>query len=634
MKSATYAATALLLLATGLWALTLANPSPGETGSAAAAATTPGSTPERHPGTTDLTERRVLGPDEAAPFHLAHVSPDGSLLAGVDWGTGNIAIRELQTGEARSVTDGGWLEDGSYGYGARFSPDGRKLAYIWFDADGGRYELRIADLTTDEVRTLFPRPEAEGLRTVCCFLGAWSPDGGSVAVTLAFADGSYRIALIDAEDGSSTILRSLDWREPGGISFSPDGTWLAYDVAREPGWGSPREIFLVARDGSREHRLSPDHGDHRVAGWLPGGGPLFYLSDNEGRTDLLAVETEEGRPAYEPRLVRSDLSNVEPIGFGGDAFLYKAVLEARGVYMAGIDETAGTLSTSFSPIHSPSVNDTRFGAWSPDGERIAYSDRAQNLFIRSLATGAERRLSVPLNYVAWMDWSPHGDRLVVTGPHERGDASTWIVELETEAWTPVPDAFRPRWSLDGETLLAVRDDPATDPDQRLRIVRIDPDTGEERAELARTGSVRALAPSPSEDELAVLQWSDEVDLGQSEIVVIPVDGGQERSVFRTESPEFIPPNTLEWSPDGEHLLFVRTEVRGDDGEDHRLWRIQPDGSGAMELDQIPGTGVRNLRLHPDGSRIALTGGERRWEIWALEGLDRVRLADDATDEGR
>ena len=51
--------------------------------------------------------------------------------------------------------------------------------------------------------------------------------------------------------------------------------------------------------------------------------------------------------------------------------------------------------------------------------------------------------------------------------------------------------------------------------------------------------------------------------------------------------------------------------------------LRIDGGGgeiATTIAQVPPQGGTDLRLHPDGRRIAFVSGENRGEIWAIEGL--------------
>jgi len=99
------------------------------------------------------------------------ISPDGRLLAYVHWDTGDLAVRDLRSGQSRMVTNkGGNWEMDDFGYMPRWSPDGSQLAYYWYRDDGYLNELRLTDLSGKNVRVLFSHQQ-RGLSPVGWFTG-------------------------------------------------------------------------------------------------------------------------------------------------------------------------------------------------------------------------------------------------------------------------------------------------------------------------------------------------------------------------------------------------------------------------------------------------------------------------------
>jgi Tol biopolymer transport system component len=107
--------------------------------------------------------------------------------------------------------------------------------------------------------------------------------------------------------------------------------------------------------------------------------------------------------------------------------------------------------------------------------------------------------------------------------------------------------------------------------------------------------------------------------------VAPAAGGESREVLRfSDEPR---PNAglvasrfqeglgLAWSPDQRYLFFVRPKISA-------IWRVPVAGGEAENI----GVNGRQLRVHPDGRRIAFDSVvDPRSEVWALENfLPRTR----------
>src|SRR5207253_429214 len=80
---------------------------------------------------------------------------------------------------------------------------------------------------------------------------SWSPDGGRIAFTRRFQPGDTgaRIYIMNADGTGAFPVSSNSGVDGGPISWSPDGTLVAYSSSRNGGG----EIWLAASDGSGEH---------------------------------------------------------------------------------------------------------------------------------------------------------------------------------------------------------------------------------------------------------------------------------------------------------------------------------------------------------------------------------------------
>jgi Tol biopolymer transport system component len=98
--------------------------------------------------------------------------------------------------------------------------------------------------------------------------------------------------------------------------------------------------------------------------------------------------------------------------------------------------------------------------------------------------------------------------------------------------------------------------------------------------------------------------------------VISTDGGPSEKLFETPGPDVL--DVGGWTHDGRQILFVRTAPadaeRGRQGE---LWAVSVDGGAPRRLG-ISRPALRDVRVSPDGSRIAFTTGFPDEGLWIFE----------------
>ena len=75
----------------------------------------------------------------------------------------------------------------------------------------------------------------------------WSPDGRAILAIRSQEDGTKQIVLVPVAGGAVRVLRSLDWREPMRMGFSPDGRLVAY--------ADKRGTMVRKGSGGPAHRL-------------------------------------------------------------------------------------------------------------------------------------------------------------------------------------------------------------------------------------------------------------------------------------------------------------------------------------------------------------------------------------------
>lgn len=574
---------------------------------------------------------------------LGSVAPDGRFLAFIDWDSGDLAIRNLATGENRRLTNNqSWDSPSHAGFAefAKISPDGKQIAYDWLNKASG-WELRVISVDGARGRVLYKNAEV-----VYPLTSGWSPDGKHVVAGFSRADGTNQIALISLADGSARALKTTDWREPQNMAFSPDGNYIVYDFP--PREDTPeRDIYLLAADGSREIRLVEHPAHDMVLGWTPDGRHVLFASDRRGTNDAWAIAVAEGKPQASPELVKRDLGKVFPLGFTrAGSYFYGLATGMVDVRTAALDWQTGKVSRSPERVAQRFIGGNYSPDWSPDGRSLIYvSGRGRHstaaesrvLCVASLETGQQRDLPLKLTYISKPRWAPDNRTVVVRARGEKQRPGLFLVDTQTGSATHVVQSQEVRdfaWSRDGKAIFYSRKRPGT-PGEAAQVVgqlllRV-LDTGEEK-EIFRVesasgvgdGILNDLAVSPDGRSLAFTT----IKTGEPKtIMVIPVEGGPTREIYRVpKNGPGIPNFTgLEWTPDGQQLLFVtgggqNLQTPGPGNRD--LWSVRATGGEPRRLG-LSMLGLREVRVAPGGKQIAFTAGEDRSEVWAMENLQPV-----------
>ena len=174
--------------------------------------------------------------------------------------------------------------------------------------------------------------------------------------------------------------------------------------------------------------------------------------------------------------------------------------------------------------------------------------------------------------------------------------------------------FTPAWSHDGKTLFGRFDgfngihrlDVATGAIQRL-FNPADPPGPHARADTGPSDP--ALSP---DGRSLLFQQRDRPRTDN--LLIMPPEGGTPRVLLSVKLPEQFPAGAYAWTPDSRRIVFVQRS-----GRQSEILVIPAEG-GQSRRTGIRMNGIRFLRLHPDGKRIAFQGGETGGEVWVVENL--------------
>ena len=370
------------------------------------------------------------------------VSPDGTAVAfsmrDPDTGQTDLYLKLLDATTPLRLTDDPLSERLPV-----FSPTGTRLAFVRFDREQcGIYSVAA---TGGPVQRLTDCPAGRYLRM------AWSPDGGSLALSEQVPDDPTRIrlSLLSLSELTTQPLtdpppRSVD-TEP---SFSPDGRWIAFSRS---GPGRSTDVFAVSVQGGDTRRLTEDFRDVAGQTWSNDGRHVVFSSDRAGTYSLWQVHLDGGSPQW--------------LAGGGTKIKHPSHARHAGVlayeeWQYEINLWRVELAPNSEP--EPLVVSTAwdFGpAYSPDGRHIAFTSNRSGSYELWLAQadGSEpRRLTrFDTGFAGRIAWSPNSRELAFV-TFQQGRSDLYRMDIEDS----VPKALTrdaaeedaPSWSRDGRSI--------------------------------------------------------------------------------------------------------------------------------------------------------------------------------------
>ena len=541
------------------------------------------------------------------------ITRDARHVAYVDWSSTKLGLRDLFTGTDRQL-----MIEGGAGGRPVVSDDGTLVAYQWFNSRLQRYELRqisTAGTGLPASRMVFGGVDVQSVLPL-----DWSPDNNWIAVKVVRTNARVEIGLVHSADGSLRVLKPLSGRGPTQLLFSPDGRHLAYSLPAQDG-RAQSDIFTIASDGSSETVRVRHAADDRLIGWSPDGMQLLFTSDRSGSIDLFATPFSATASPGAPKLVKSNIGDVVPVGMTVDgALFFETTISERDIEVATIDlESGRALSPPARPVERH-VGTSSDPAWSLDGRWLAYKSsrrhetNGQVLVIREVDSGRERELSVNLRNFRYLSWAPNGSALAAGGVDLTGRRGVFQIDVASGLVTPVvvPGAEAlsmlmsfPQWSPDATHLYYT--------DANGAIQARDLASGRDR-ELFRSSPGAPMHLSPDGRWIAVRGTSANVTL-------VSLAGEPLRQL-----PAVAPTPTLSahmaWTPDSRAVV-VRNMVAGAAGGE--LWLVPLTGTSRrldVDVSRMATGSDGAFRLHPDGRRLAFLSGRRGTEIWVLENFLR------------
>jgi Tol biopolymer transport system component len=489
-----------------------------------------------------------------------------------------------------------------------WSPDGRRIAYvkwgrrsgIWLMGADGRAKRRII---------------AGGSAP------AWAPDGNRISYECE----SGELCLYDLNtDSSSVVVASTEeWPDASESTWSPNGNWIAF--VRHGDWAEytrNRQLFRVRPDGTGLVAIPNTWPTGTEPAWSPNGRRILY-TERDDYYDYSSVWSVRPNGTDKTRLRWSSSSAEVTWAPDGRRIALRSEdtwLSHVGIWTVAPNGTRRQLVVrgGQSPAWRPNFAETTTPITGPrpdPGRAIAFvavTDAGIDLFSVRPAGTRPRRLTSHGDALS-PAWSPNHARIAYVVP---GKEQLRVLNVRTEHDRRVASDFEghdPAWSPNGRRL-------AWGTWGALSVLNL-------RTKQLRTIRIRTAGISPSHPTWSPngrrIAFSNSFALGQSDIMVVGVDGGRPRHVTRLAGAEYQPV----WSPDGRRVAFshttgpwfaLRTRVVSTN-LDGRSRRVHMDTNG-IEFAPAWSPSSARLALYSDGP--APFAAQPRPGLWVLDAHGR------------
>ncbi len=583
---------------------------------------------------TDVKELKIRKVLEGHIVVYSSVSPDGRYYAYPDWNKGgNLAVRNFATGKSRILTE----DKGGFAYDARWSPDGKNLAYAWTDwSDINTTEIRVAGLNGSGSRIIFKK---QGVGAIPY---DWSPDGKYV-LTLFYENplDFEELSLISIKDGSIQTLKKYksveSYMHLKEGYFSPDGRSITYTKEVKSGQSIHGDIFLFSLDEKKEIPLVMHPADEYLLGWSPDGKHVLFASNRTGTIGVWAIRVSEQGIHKDPVLIRDNMGPIIPLGVTDDgAFYYGLRNDLFFIYLTGLDPKSGRIIDGPKKLSLPFEGHNSDPCFSPDGDRLAYiSDRGvfrkftdPVLCIHNLKSGENTEVSPNLKVFQQPRWAPDGSKIHVMGCVKEWDWAIYSIDSQTKKVEPVippevdSDVCGHCWAESGNSIYYLRVKAVAEGSTILnnRIIHHNLETGREK-EIGAFQSVNSthelFGISPDGKKLFFVQR--DTNQNKDIINVIPVSGGNSQKICILDLNKYMIMD-LTWTSDGRFIIFSSLSRSEESEGQCELMRVSAEGGNPEKLG-ISMHVISYLSIRPEGRKIAFSAkGQTRKpaEIWVME----------------
>jgi Tol biopolymer transport system component/DNA-binding winged helix-turn-helix (wHTH) protein len=380
---------------------------------------------------------------------------------------------------------------------------------------------------------------------------AWAIAGG--VLVLGVLASLYGVRRIDTDTFSNVRVQpstSLVGREVAP-SFSPDGTKLAFAWNGGAPADAPQErrfgLYVKSLDSERTLELTPPDALALAASWSRDGRQLAVARINERDSGIYRVPSTGGATTLLARASFLYEDFMQSSWSLDDRLLAYSAIDSDG--RSAIHFLTLSDSKSRSLARPESCADAALPAFSPDGDRLAYSCTSSravyDVYLMDLPSGAPRRLASFQGYLKGLAWTSSGDALLVVNDAADGSA-LWRLSTngQLSRLPGAEEAVGPGLAVASDRIAFVREKHSLD---IWRVYLTDPDaTG--RALINSTR--RELVPQYSPDGAHIAFQSTRS--GSSEIWIANAEGKAPVKITAFDGPLTGAPS---WCSDGRRIAF-------------------------------------------------------------------------------
>jgi DNA-binding winged helix-turn-helix (wHTH) protein/Tol biopolymer transport system component len=292
-------------------------------------------------------QTQVLPVQEAEFVGLA-VSPD-SKFAYYSAFSKNAAVQSL----ARVSLDGGDTEpirNVDTDVSVSFSPDGKRFAFTDTRSSLKETSLNVADADGTNQRLLL---RTAGENRILPFFRAspvaWSPDGKNIATAIQESDEtglSYRILLVDAENGAEKYVSTRSWSGIENIVWQ-DSDNIAF-IEFEPNLPI-RHIWRVTTTTGEARQLTNDLNSYQ---WLSSAAGRLVTLQKNTFSSLHVAGFDGTSSTLPPKQIFGESGLIESVGWTrGDKILYNSLASGKNeIWEINADGTASQQLTTDSNL--------------------------------------------------------------------------------------------------------------------------------------------------------------------------------------------------------------------------------------------------------------------------------------------